>query len=624
MKKQPEARTEVTWFARPGRACTARTLALALALSAVQILPTLELIRHSVRAGGLSPMAGGEQSMAPWTLLLYIFPNLFGRAVPDTSGDFWLPGVNYWEISPYVGLLPLFLLLVTLRKRPAGIWMFHTLVLLFSLLLMMGDYTPLYGLVQKVPPFSYFRAPSRFLLLATLSLALLAGRGLHILLHAGEDERDRILKGLTRFAACATGALVLASITATVALTWFRPPLERMLSDYGAGYIRERVHNQGLFLKPLEYYLGQLDWAVATVLDRLQAALDPAGRGVLIPVLLMTGFLLLLVLYRRRMASGRLFLAACTGLLALDLSLFGLPYNPILPRREALAPSSTVERILAEPGRFRVMRDVRSVPDGIHEAKSLLPACIGTVWGIRNADQFTPLALDRYEDLLRIVARDERYIVDGRLSHNNILSLLGTRYLTSRKPVHNLPLAASFVEEGFFLYELEDPLPLVLFVSDYIVTQDRPAALHRMEDPRTDFRALAVLEEPPPPWAPAGAGGEAVVRIRDVSANEDRVEIEVTNTGAGLLTLALSHYPGWTVEVDGEPANLYRVNYVYQGVFLEPGRHAVSFRFRPPGLKAGALTTIASLTLLAWLSFRTLRRTGPRYRTGKDGSRPCD
>ncbi|HDQ99341.1 MAG TPA: hypothetical protein ENN51_03530 [candidate division WOR-3 bacterium] len=31
MKKQPETRTEVTWFARPGRACTARTLALALA-----------------------------------------------------------------------------------------------------------------------------------------------------------------------------------------------------------------------------------------------------------------------------------------------------------------------------------------------------------------------------------------------------------------------------------------------------------------------------------------------------------------------------------------------------------------------------------------------------------------
>ncbi|MFO7675941.1 MAG: pyruvate kinase alpha/beta domain-containing protein [bacterium] len=31
MKKQPEVRTEVTWFPRPGRACTARTLELALA-----------------------------------------------------------------------------------------------------------------------------------------------------------------------------------------------------------------------------------------------------------------------------------------------------------------------------------------------------------------------------------------------------------------------------------------------------------------------------------------------------------------------------------------------------------------------------------------------------------------
>ena len=45
----------------------------------------------------------------------------------------------------------------------------------------------------------------------------------------------------------------------------------------------------------------------------------------------------------------------------------------------------------------------------------------------------------------------------------------------------------------------------------------------------------------------AGSGGEAQI----VSYEPERVEIEATSRGPGLLVLSDLHYPGWKAEVDG-------------------------------------------------------------------------
>jgi uncharacterized membrane protein YfhO len=57
--------------------------------------------------------------------------------------------------------------------------------------------------------------------------------------------------------------------------------------------------------------------------------------------------------------------------------------------------------------------------------------------------------------------------------------------------------------------------------------------------------------------------------------------------GPGLLVLAELAYPGWRVQIDGKPGELYLVAGMLRGVQLGPGRHEVVFAFRPLSLYLG-------------------------------------
>ena len=59
------------------------------------------------------------------------------------------------------------------------------------------------------------------------------------------------------------------------------------------------------------------------------------------------------------------------------------------------------------------------------------------------------------------------------------------------------------------------------------------------------------------------------------------MEIEVDSMQPGILVLHEAYYPGWFVEVDGEPARLLRANVLFRGVEVSEGRHNVVFRFAP-------------------------------------------
>ena len=58
----------------------------------------------------------------------------------------------------------------------------------------------------------------------------------------------------------------------------------------------------------------------------------------------------------------------------------------------------------------------------------------------------------------------------------------------------------------------------------------------------------------------------------------------------GELVLTDVHYPGWKVELDGEPADLHRVNYLLRGTTLPAGRHTrgVLATSRCPGASGGS------------------------------------
>lgn len=59
-----------------------------------------------------------------------------------------------------------------------------------------------------------------------------------------------------------------------------------------------------------------------------------------------------------------------------------------------------------------------------------------------------------------------------------------------------------------------------------------------------------------------------------------RVAVTVDLPQAGYLVLADLYYPGWSALVDGQPAQILRVDEVFRAVALEPGKHDVEFTYQ--------------------------------------------
>ena len=162
---------------------------LGIGISTIQLLPTVEYLFFSQRAVEYGYESAMTYSFWPWRFLTLIAPDLFGNPAWDI---YWGYG-NYWEDAVYIGLLPLILALgflarsvwKKLRKTPQesisehfNLGIFLGAIVLVSFLLALGDNTVIFPFLYKyMPGMDLFQAPTRYTILAEISLALLAGFG---------------------------------------------------------------------------------------------------------------------------------------------------------------------------------------------------------------------------------------------------------------------------------------------------------------------------------------------------------------------------------------------------------------------------------------------------------------
>ncbi|MFO0907722.1 MAG: hypothetical protein U0794_05070 [Isosphaeraceae bacterium] len=174
---------------RPEIAGTAHVLAAWLgsfALAAAQIIPTLRLARLAASDRDFEYLSGF--AVTPVHLLTWLAPGLFERS------PLWRPIVwDPFHTSPeeylgYIGLVPLLLALIRIgsgwkQSGPARALLVTGLV---CLALSLGPYLPGFRLFCRLPGFSFFRAPARWMIGTSLALAILAGLGFDILV----DQKD--------------------------------------------------------------------------------------------------------------------------------------------------------------------------------------------------------------------------------------------------------------------------------------------------------------------------------------------------------------------------------------------------------------------------------------------------
>lgn len=152
---------------------------VSFSLSAIQLIPSFEYLSYSERKAGL--VTSTRTSDYPFHIgeLSYFFrPTPFGNPSLGTYQSQYEDFGLFWENNAYIGIAGLFfsfIALVFLSKTQKSVRFFGALFL-FSVILALGKFTP-FSFILKTPPFSFFRIPSRYLILSMFSLSVLASYG---------------------------------------------------------------------------------------------------------------------------------------------------------------------------------------------------------------------------------------------------------------------------------------------------------------------------------------------------------------------------------------------------------------------------------------------------------------
>ncbi len=86
--------------------------------------------------------------------------------------------------------------------------------------------------------------------------------------------------------------------------------------------------------------------------------------------------------------------------------------------------------------------------------------------------------------------------------------------------------------------------------------------------------------------------------VDDISYGTNTVGIDVSLDGYGFLVVSDAYYPGWTAEVDGERARIYRGDGAFRAIPLEPGERKVEMRYEAPWFRAGlGISALSALAL---------------------------
>lgn len=372
--------------------------AIALSLSAPQVLPAVEMSRYSHRhaPATMEGYSAYVNSAMPFANLITLFlPDFFGHPgvartdTPDVS-TFWGKG-NYAEFACFMGI-PVLLMALLGAFAQRSVWRGYALLLaVLAMLLALG--TPLNALLYfGVPGFSGTGSPARVLVLWAFSTALLAGLGAERLVEATRKQW--------------LAAIIVLVLLFTVGVLSARAMAEPTLGE-----------------------------AVFTDLLTLQT-----------PVLLQ-GILLAIVgvgavLYGHRRGWKPLFPQAVLTLCVMGgLWTADIRYNPISSMRDVYPTTPLLERLQSlTDGKWRIFAVQRGW--SLYRApEAILPPNLATAMGLYDLqiyDSLMPLHAKRWLDALN--GRDSAPIENGNIALGwrasaERLAEAGVKYVLAVQPL---------------------------------------------------------------------------------------------------------------------------------------------------------------------------------------------
>ena len=102
----------------------------------------------------------------------------------------------------------------------------------------------------------------------------------------------------------------------------------------------------------------------------------------------------------------------------------------------------------------------------------------------------------------------------------------------------------------------------------------------------------------------------SMVTIKTYEPNQ--LTYDVNSGKGGVVVFSEIYYPGWTATIDGEPAELGRVDYILRALSVKPGKHDVVLSFFPKSVDTtetiAYLAYVILILVLAGAAFMAYRR----------------
>lgn len=503
----------------------------------VSALPAESNLGEALRNHGMAPVQVRQQVQQVYTY--------WGKQ-PSTAGPSYAGAV----------IMFLFLMSFTFLEKKDLVWI--SIAIAVSIILSWGNNFESFNnlMFEYFPGYNKFRSVSMTLVIALLCIPLAAMMALEKLLQ--EIEKPDTLKKLLK-AAALTGALLLVAVLYSM-LADFNAPIDERLSGQVPVWFLEALRDDraGLLRSDTFRSLILIGLALATIYYHVKKKIN---------TMVLIGILTVLVLFDLWGVNKR----------------YLQPDDFIRESQQAEVIASAADQAIlndTEPG-YRVLSFMEN------------PWAEGRTFYFHNSvGGYHGAKMRRYQELIEGCLDDQfrgilQALQNGQpdWSQFGVVNMLNTRYF----------LAGSEQNSVIRNPQALGPAWLVSSVADVNNADEELTQVCQV-----DTRSTAVIDASRFNLENSSFDSSGEITLEEYQPNH--LKYQFNNPGNALAVFSEIYYPkGWKATIDGEPANILRVNFVLRGLEVPSGQHTIEFRFEPSAYFTGNKIMMASSILLLLL-----------------------
>ncbi len=561
---------------------------IALIIGSPVILPSLEFVPYTIRAGGVSYEESQIKVLNSREPVYFFFPDYLR-----------FPFINGGKKSLFVGVMFVLLAIIAMAhfRRNKLVPILSGIFLLSVFLALPGSI--LYWVLHHMPGFELFRYPHRFLYNGIWMLAVVGALGMDMIGAGLMNKRTRIISWFGLVLAAGLSAFVVAC---TLFGSWFWTPVKNAVSLL----FEHLVYNPVSFPKGMAHYQGAIERGIDAWRELASLTTMPFA----IPFVSLVFACLILAARVHGHISTRWFrVAAATLILATFMGVFVARWPDSISHEKVIGASQITASML--PVNDRLMYRAHA----FHTGNSFVPRESSLIW--RNGDVLAAielqhatqvpntnrysglLAADGYEpfispdllyvmsvyftsnvtsqDLLMGVGMEDRKKIFT--SHLDLLGMMAGKYVISGVPLEDTDLrfirqaTASPYNSPYYLYENRKAQPRVRLAGD--VEAIPHSTIRELVEKKKSFEETAYLDCVECETQVNTTG--ALLRISRMENGYFDITVEASTSQ--WLIVAEQLLPGWKVTLDGKGVAPIRANGMYMAIQIPEGTHRAVFEY---------------------------------------------